>query len=126
MKSILIIDDDEDMGDVLLTFLKGEGHQCRLASSGKQGLLMAQEQVPRLILLDWQMPEMSGREVLLELASLPKLKDVPVILMSANVANIPEESLKFRKYLKKPFDIATLIALVEKEVSEWIHANDQC
>jgi CheY-like chemotaxis protein len=112
MKSILIIDDDEDMGDALLTFLNEEGYQVRLASSGRQGLTLAQEHAPELILLDWQMPKMGGSQVLVELALQAGLKDIPVILMSANIADIPSDSLKSRRHLSKPFDVETLIGSV--------------
>lgn len=112
MKSLLIIDDDEDIGDALFNFLKEEGYRVRLASSGKQGLAFAQADVPQVILLDWQMPQMGGQEVLVELASLAKLKDVPVILMSANIASIPAETLKAHRHLRKPFDMDVLIGLI--------------
>ena len=116
-KSLLIIDDDEDIGDALVTFLNEEGYTVRLASSGKQGLELAQADVPRIILLDWQMPQMNGLEVLTKLESLPALKDVPVILMSANIANIPAAVLKTRKHLSKPFDVDVLMGLVSQVLS---------
>ena len=112
MKSLLIIDDDQDIGDALTSILKEESYYVRFASSGKMGLILAQESSPDLILLDWQMPQMGGKQVLAELASMPKLKDIPVILMSANIANIPPESLLSRKYLRKPFDVDLLISMV--------------
>ncbi len=112
MNSLLIIDDDEDIGDALLTLLKDEGYQVRLALSGKEGLVLAKARPPKAILLDWQMPQMGGDQVLLELASNPKLKDVPVILMSANIANIPASILKDHHHLGKPFDVGALIDLV--------------
>ena len=111
-KSILIIDDDEDMGDALFSFLKEENYSVRLASSGKQGLAVATGDVPQLILLDWQMPQMGGQQVLVEIAASDILKNVPVILMSANVGNIPAECLKSRRHLCKPFDVEALVGLV--------------
>ena len=112
MKTVLIIDDDEDMGDALFSFLEEEGYQVRLASSGKQGLALALADVPQVILLDWQMPQMGGEQVLKELESSPELKDIPVILMSANITNIPAACLASRKHLAKPFDVEGLVGLV--------------
>jgi DNA-binding response OmpR family regulator len=114
MKSLLIIDDDEDMGDALLTYLSAEGYQVRFALSGKLGLALAQVEVPQVILLDWQMPQMGGQQVLTELDSIATLKSIPVILMSANVAEIPTESLNSRKHVRKPFNIKILISLIEE------------
>lgn len=110
--SLLVIDDDDDIGDALLSFLSGEGYRVRVASSGKQGIEYASAEMPQIILLDWNMPQMGGGQVLKELAALPTLKDVPVILMSANIANIPEEIRKSRRHLHKPFNVNALVSLI--------------
>ena len=93
MKTILIIDDDEDIGDALAFFLKEEGYHIELALSGEEGLMKIKNIKPDLILLDWQMPHMSGIEVLTEFIKLSDLNKIPVILMSANIFNIPQSLL---------------------------------
>ncbi len=118
MKSILVIDDDEDIGDALMLFLQDEGYEIRLASSGKQGLIFVQEKIPDLIILDWQMPKMSGDEVLKNLEKIPNIEKTPIILMSANIARIPCESLRARKHLNKPFNMGLITNLIAEVLAE--------
>lgn len=113
-KSLLIIDDDEDIGDALQEFFKKEGYRVNLATSGVKGLELANTDLPGIILLDWQMPRMGGQQVLNELAGAVKLREIPVIVMSANVAEIPVEYLKPGRFIRKPFDVEALIALVAR------------
>jgi len=113
-KSILIIDDDPDLGDALSFILNEEGYHVRLAVNGNQGIEFAESEKPHLILLDWQMPQMSGEEVLNELETHKSLNKVPVILMSANINHIPEHYIRFRGHLPKPFDLEHLLKMIVK------------
>ena len=114
MKTILIIDDDEDIGDALSFFLKEEGYHIKLALSGEEGLLKIISIKPDLILLDWQMPHMSGIEVLTEFLKLSDFNKIPVILMSANIFNIPQAFLNVHQHLSKPFHIEKITKIIEQ------------
>ena len=63
MVSILIIDDEDDIRDILKYNLEKEGFYIRVASNGEQGLKLIQESIPDLIILDVMMPGMDGIEV---------------------------------------------------------------
>jgi len=81
---ILVIDDAKDMLALLEFELAEEGYQVLTAENGARGLSILRKQSVNLILLDIMMPEMSGLEVLAEIKSNEKLKDIPVIMLSAS------------------------------------------
>ena len=72
MKTILIIDDEDDIREILGYNLTKEGYKVLQASNGKDGIEMAQKNNPDLVLLDVMMPEMDGIEVCEQLRSDPK------------------------------------------------------
>ena len=77
MKTILIIDDDLHIGNMLEEILRKEGYGVLRAYSGTEALLVLSKETPDLILLDLMLPGLQGEEV------LPKIKEIPVIVMSA-------------------------------------------
>ena len=87
---ILFIDDDDDLVSALSDALVGAGYRTRRASNGDQGIRLAQQERPDLILLDWMMPVKSGFEACVELRRIPSLNDVPIIVLTAFGQNIGE------------------------------------
>lgn len=83
MESILIIDDEDDIRDILSYNLQKEGFKVHQASTGKEGILKAQQEVPDLILLDVMMPEMDGIEVCQILRDDPKTKHISICFLTA-------------------------------------------
>ena len=83
MESILIIDDEEDIRDILGYNLKNEGYTIYTASSGKLGISIATDKVPDLILLDVMMPEMDGIEVCEKLRANSITKNIRVCFLTA-------------------------------------------
>lgn len=109
MKNILIIDDDIHIGNVLTEMLHKEGYGVMRAYSGTEALLILKDQKPDLVLLDLMLPGLSGEEV------LTKIKDLPVIVMSAkiDVANKVDLLLSGAvDYVTKPFDPKELLARI--------------
>lgn len=82
-KTVLVVDDTPDILRVLKKHLEHWGYRPLLASSGEEGLAMAQTHRPDLILLDILMPTMKGREVCVRLRSNPATKRIPVIFLTA-------------------------------------------
>ena len=102
MKHILIIDDDIHIGNMLEEVLTREGSRVSRAYSGTEALLVLSSCRPDLVLLDLMLPGLSGEEV------LPKIKGIPVIVVSAkaDVADKVELLLGGAvDYVTKPFDI---------------------
>ena len=114
--SILAVDDTPANLQVLAGMLKERGYKVRPVPSGKLALLAARRDPPDLILLDINMPEMNGYEVCEHLKADEKLKEIPVIFISA----LTEQLDKVRAfatggvdYLTKPFQMEELNARVE-------------
>jgi CheY-like chemotaxis protein len=107
--SILLVDDDADSRELLGSLLREEGHDVHLAQHGREALSMLPG-LPRpcTVLLDLNMPEMSGELVLRVLAE-EKLGDaVPVILISADDKALEIDYPTIVARLCKPFELGTL------------------
>ena len=106
-KRILIIDDAKDILMVVSRRLQSFGYEVLTASSGEEGIRMAEEQLPDLILLDIMMPKMKGREVCTRLKSNPETQGIPVIFLTAlGLADHVKggRDLGAADYLVKPFE----------------------
>ncbi|HIG31082.1 MAG TPA: response regulator [Verrucomicrobiales bacterium] len=83
MKTILIIEDEKGLRDLLGKALDHEGFQILTAENGKEGVKLAEEQHPDLILSDIQMYPTNGYETLEKIRKLPSNRSIPFILMTA-------------------------------------------
>jgi two-component system phosphate regulon response regulator PhoB len=82
-KKVLVVDDELDMRIFMATLLETSGYKPLVAEDGVQGLEIAREKKPALIILDIMMPKESGIALYRELKNDPALKDIPVIMLSA-------------------------------------------
>ena len=112
---VLVIEDQEALVTMLRYNLEGAGFRVNTASDGEEALVVAAEEVPDLILLDWMLPLMSGIEVCRQLRSKQETRRVPIIMLTAR----GEETDKLRgldsgcdDYMTKPFSPAELIARI--------------
>jgi CheY-like chemotaxis protein len=117
MGPVLIVDDQNDIVDLIVDFLRDEGYTVRGVTDGTAALAAIAEQPPALILLDMFMPQMTGSE-LWEYLQGNQLADIPVILMTAS-PSAAEQLLAqgATDYLAKPFDLDNLLACVERYVT---------
>jgi len=79
---ILLVEDDFFLADIYQTKLSVENYDVLVGQDGLEGLTLAQEHIPDLILLDIMLPKMDGLEVLKKLKGDKRTKDIPVILLS--------------------------------------------
>ncbi|MGH3205352.1 MAG: ATP-binding protein [Streptosporangiaceae bacterium] len=112
---ILYIEDNQANIDVVTGYLKRTNIVLRTAMTGEEGLEAAARDVPDLILLDMHLPDIGGEEVLRRLRSEPATADIPVAVLSAEVA--PTVMRRMRAtgvvaYLTKPLDLAELGRLI--------------
>lgn len=108
--SMLIIDDDPRIREILEMSLEGEW-MTMTASSGEEALRALQNMVPDVILSDRTLPDIDGTELILKIRENPNLKNVPVILLTARVQSQELEAYSkqdFAGVLSKPFDPMTL------------------
>lgn len=113
---ILVVDDDEPNRDMLARRLERLGHQLALAASGREALERLRERPFDLVLLDLQMPDLSGDDVLAQMKADPAWRDLPVIVLSASddagrVARCI--LLGAEDHLSKPFDPVLLQARIQ-------------
>lgn len=113
---IFVIDDDEDIRQTVIEVLEDEGHRASGAMNGRDALekLRAQPVLPDVILLDIMMPEMDGRTFRKEQVADQRLREIPVVVMSAD-AQVEETASKMRAdgYLKKPVHLQDLFKVAE-------------
>lgn len=109
MKTILIIDDDMHIGDMLTEVLERENYAVLRAYSGTEALMLLSSKTPDLVLLDLMLPGLSGEEV------LPKIKNIPVIVVSAKIDVDNKVELLLGgavDYVTKPFHTKELLARI--------------
>ena len=112
MKSILIVEDNHDIRDLMEILLRQGGYNVFLAENGKKAIeILENIHVPDLILLDIEMPVMSGLDFLKATKSNPKFAGIPVIILSA--AKAGEVDL-IEEIIHKPFNIEDLLASISK------------
>lgn len=112
VREILVIDDDRDLAGLLAESLAQEGFAIATAQSGAEGIEMGRSQAPALILLDVNLPDISGFEVL---RRLRRESDVPVIMLTARgeeVDRIVGLEIGADDYLPKPFSVRELVARI--------------
>ena len=106
-KRILMVDDSKDILQVVSQRLKSWGYDVVAANNGEEGLRLAGELMPDLILLDIMMPKMKGRDVCARLKADPKTKAIPVIFLTAlGLADHVKAGLDLgaEDYIVKPFE----------------------
>lgn len=112
-KKILVIDDDPGLGTLIEIILQAEGMSVRHAQSGNEGLEMAYQFRPDLIILDFMMPDMNGFEVCLRLR---EMFSTPILMLTAHTAqNQKLEGFNngVDDFLEKPFSNGELKARVK-------------
>ena len=123
MATVLVVDDEFGIVDVLETILTDEGYRVLTACNGKQGLVRLSEETPEVILLDFMMPILGGGDMLRAMATEPAYQRIPVIMMSA----LSEEAVAGRckgyaAFLHKPFRAAVVLSTVARLLGRM--AND--
>jgi putative two-component system response regulator len=115
-KIILAVDDAQTNLQIIQGVLGGE-FEVRLAKSGNMALMALDRVTPDLILLDIEMPGMSGFDIMEAISAKPHLKDIPVIFVTSHASKdmVVEAGVKGAKdYVVKPFDPEVLRSKVHK------------
>jgi len=84
MKKVLLIDDEVDHIAMLQTRVEASGYQCLSAYDGEEGLKVALDEIPDIIILDIVMPKMNGYEMCYALKNNDKMKNIPIIIITAS------------------------------------------
>jgi CheY-like chemotaxis protein len=119
MPSVLVVDDDPDVRVLLETYLELEGFDVLTASNGSDALARLHEARPSIILLDLMMPVMDGVEFRRHQQTLPDLRDIPVVCLSArHDARQTARLLGVADCLGKPFELETLVAVLRRHCAD--------
>lgn len=116
MKKILVIEDDANIRESLVELLEMKSFTLLSADNGTDGLKLAQEQIPDLILCDVMMPGMNGYEVVEAIRKDSRLSKLPFIFLSAKAMDSDVEygkNLGANSYLTKPFRAQDLFSVVD-------------
>lgn len=116
--TIIYIEDDQGMIDLLSMFLNSREYKITGVTSGKKGLDLVQQNPPDLILLDLMIPDMDGWEIYQNLKSVETTKNIPVIIITAKAQAIDRvlglTIAKVDDYICKPFRPQDLLESIKK------------
>ena len=110
-EKILIVDDEPHMRRIAELSLRKGGYQILIATNGREALEVVARELPALIVMDVNMPEMDGFEALRQLKATPATAGIPVIMLTSRGQSVAREEAATSGaalYLTKPFSPSTL------------------
>jgi DNA-binding response OmpR family regulator len=113
---VLVVDDDDAMARMIRLTLLSEGYEVTIASDVIDGLEKLDQGKFALVVLDLQMPNMDGRQMFVEMKR--RGITIPVVILSAYGADAAREELQAAAAVRKPFDTAVLLELIEGILSQ--------
>ena len=127
-ETVLVIDDSPTILKVVQLVLTKAGYTVMTATDGDEGIALAKDDRPDVILLDFVMPKMNGYQVCRQLHQEDGLTDVPVILMSAKGDQVGERFVKVMgivDYITKPFSPEAITGVVQHTVDKYCSSDDE-
>ena len=109
MITILVVDDESSIVEVLATFLEDEGYNVVTARNGEEGLARLATSHPEIVLCDVMMPVLDGREMCRRMQANPLYSSIPIVLMSAVNVMAKLVDCNYAMLLAKPFDLEDVI-----------------
>jgi len=110
---VLVVEDEAALADLLKYNLEKEGYRVSVANDGEEALVVADENPPDLVVLDWMLPKAPGIEVCRRLRARQQTRNTPIVMLTART----EESDRIRgldigadDYITKPFSMSELLA----------------
>jgi CheY-like chemotaxis protein len=116
MKTVLVIDDEREISELLRAVLEEEGYQVVIAADGQAGLDLVRQSRPDMILSDVMMPRLDGRTLSRILQTHPSYHTIPIALMSAGPA--PPESNTYAVFVSKPFLLDAVVDIVRRLIGD--------
>lgn len=128
---LLLVDDEPALREAVQAYLQDSGFEVDVASNAREGLELAQQKSPDLVITDIMMPQMDGYQFLQQLRDDPQFKTLPIVFLTARgmtTDRIQGYNAGCDAYLSKPFDPDELVAIVsnllEKQKSLQAAASD--
>lgn len=123
-KTVLIVDDNEHLREILASILRYSGYETVEAGTGTQAIQKAAAAHPNVILLDLDLPDIKGMDVARKIKKTPAMAHIPIIACSASSGwEWRDEALRagMVEYLQKPISFAAMKAIID----QFICANDE-
>jgi len=123
---ILLIEDDREIARAMMLRLKAIGHDPFAMHEGGSGLVAAIATIPDIVILDLRLPDMDGFAVLQQLQQHDTARLIPVIVVSANVAERAKREailLGAHCFIEKPYDFRKLVAAIDRAASTQMPAS---
>lgn len=114
-KSILVVEDETDLADLLRFNLTKEGYVCRCAADGNAAMAEVRREAPHLMILDRMLPGMSGEQVMEQVRRNPQTAAIPILMLTAKAEESDQLvgfALGASDYITKPFSMKVLLARV--------------
>ena len=118
-KKVLIVDDEQDIVETLKFVIEAKGYECLCAYDGGEGLMLAKQEMPDLIILDVMMPKINGFKISRLLKYDNKYKDIPILMVTARSQDedkIIGEETGVNEYITKPFEIDEIMDKIDKDL----------
>ena len=123
---ILIVDDDPDILEGILTILESQPYRLATARDGKKCIEMIEEDIPDLLILDLLMPRMDGWGVIREMRSEPRFASVPIMVLTTVIEDASRRryeletgiAMDVQDYIQKPAKPADLIKRIERQLQK--------
>lgn len=116
-KTVLVIDDDIMMGELIAAITESADYTTVVANSGNEGLQLAETATPALVLCDLSMPGMGGDEVLRRLRGNPRTSGIPFVLMTGH-AQTDLKGVAADAFLQKPFCLDEVLPLISNVLQQ--------
>jgi two-component system cell cycle response regulator DivK len=121
MKTVLIIEDDDNNMELISFILESNGYQHIKAYTGQKGVDLAIEHLPEFIILDIQLPDINGLEVLKKIRASKADGHTPIIAMTSHALSGDREKLLLagcNGYIEKPIDPNKILQQIQKILGE--------
>ncbi len=113
MRTILIVEDEWAIADWLEVLLSEHAFNVLTAGNGQEALDILAREIPHMVLTDFMMPFLDGAGLIAAMQADPRLKDIPVVVMTSLLEGaLHERARGYRAYLRKPFREADLMRVV--------------
>ena len=124
MAKLLVIEDEHVLAKNIGRYLEQQGHTVQITHSGIEGLIAATQQLPALTILDYQLPDQNGLQLIAELRQLDPMMRIIMITGHGNI-NLAVEVMKAgaMDLLTKPLSLSTLHAAIERGLGQRAHQN---
>ena len=127
MADLLVVDDDVDVADSLAQILRDDAHVVRIGNDGKQGLALLAERFPEAVLLDVEMPVLTGPEMAMRMFVHDcGLEEIPIVLLSGvKDLTVVAARVGTPYFLSKPFAVDELLRLLGRALVERVPPRPQ-